>query len=316
MGNYIIETNNLMKKFGKFTAVKNLNLKITRNKIHGFIGPNGAGKTTTIRMLTGAIHPSGGEGKIDKYPIGSRNGRSLIGYAPAESLFYQNMTTIDYLIYMGQLKGLSKKSSIDKAFQLIDYFGLGDSTYRNPYYFSSGMKKKVMVAQALINDPQILILDEPTANLDPTARISIIEILKQLIRERNLSIFISSHILSELESLVDEVTLIRSGEIVLSGSLDEIKYLFNEGQYVIKTTDNEALKRALDMHCNSYVTYAEDSEEGVIIIKVDKENRYRLEGVIPALLAYYELSLLKFVEKEITLDDIYKKTYNTKEIRG
>jgi len=145
----------------------------------------------------------------------------LIGYAPAESLFYQNMTTIEYLVYIGQIKGLSRAKAINRGFDLIDYFDLNESMYRKPIDFSSGMKKKVIVAQALISNPKILILDEPTANLDPTARIQIVNILKKLIEENDLSVFISSHILSELESLVDEVTLIRNGKIVLSDNLNQ-----------------------------------------------------------------------------------------------
>mgnify|MGYP000874270406 CR=1 FL=1 len=315
MSNYIIETNKLTKRFGKFQAVKDLELKITHNKIHGFIGPNGAGKTTTIKMLTGAIHPSWGEGVIDSYPIGSKRGRQAIGYAPAESLFYANMTTIDYLVYMGQIKGLSKRKAVDKAFDLIEYFGLDDSTYRKPINFSSGMKKKVMVAQALINDPKVLILDEPTANLDPTARISILEILKTIIKERDLSIFISSHILSELESLVDEVTLIRSGEIVLSGSLDGLKHIFNKGQYIISSSDNTLLQKLLEKYCSDIINDILIHENDALMIKVDSKNKAILEKSIPLILAYHKISLIKFVEKEISLDDIYKEIY-TKENRG
>ncbi len=313
MNNYIIETNNLTKKFGNFVAVKDLNLKISRNKIHGFIGPNGAGKTTTIKMLTGAIHPSNGIGTIDNFKIGSKKGRSSIGYAPAESLFYQNMTTIDYLVYIGQIKGLSQKEAVEKAFSLIEYFELDDNAYRKPFNFSSGMKKKVIVAQALINDPKVLILDEPTANLDPTARINIIEILKKLISERDLSIFISSHILSELESLVDEVTLVRSGEIVLNGSLHKVKNIFNKGQYQIDTSNNNFLKKYLEKNCNEFITSIEENNKGLIIVNVENENRYKLESVISPILSHFKIRLLKFVEEETSLDEIYKKIYDSKQ---
>ncbi len=310
MSKYIIETKKLTKNFGKFTAVKDLNLKISRNKIHGFIGPNGAGKTTTIKMLTGAIRPSSGIGKIDNYQIGSKKGRSLIGYAPAESLFYENMTTIEYLIYIGQIKGLSKKMAINKAFELIDYFDLEDATYRKPIQFSSGMKKKVTVAQALINEPKILILDEPTANLDPTARIQIIDILKHLINAYDLSIFISSHILSELETLVDEVTLVRNGEIVLYGNLDVVKNKFKKGQYIINTSDNQKFKHYLKEHCHSFINSIEDNNKGYVIVNVENENKYKLESVISPILSHYKIRLLKFDQEEVSLDEIYKNIYD------
>ena len=277
MSEYIIETNNLTKKFGDFVAVNDLSLKITRNKIHGFIGPNGAGKTTTIRMLTGAIHPTSGEGRIDDYPIGSKNGRSYIGYAPADSLFYQNMTMIEYLVYVGQIKGLKKRKAIDKAFELIDYFDLSDSIYRKPVNFSTGMKKKVMVAQALINDPKVLILDEPTANLDPSARMSILNILRKLVEQNDLSIFISSHVLSELEALVDEVTLIRQGQIVLSGRLNDLKHIFNKGQYIIETSNNELFKELLVKYCDDIINNIVDTDNGALMIIIDKENIEKLK---------------------------------------
>ncbi|QVK18635.1 ABC transporter ATP-binding protein [Mycoplasmatota bacterium] len=309
---YIIQTKKLTKKFGNFVAVKDLNLKISKNKIHGFIGPNGAGKTTTIKMLTGAIYPSQGIGLIDKYGIGTKRGRSLIGYAPAESLFYDNMTTIEYLVYIGQIKGLRRRKAINKAYDLIDYFDLNDAINRKPITFSSGMKKKVTVAQALINDPKVLILDEPTANLDPTARIQIIDILRKLISENDLSIFISSHILSELETLVDEVTLIRKGEIVLSGNLNTVKNKFNKGQYTIDTSNNKVFKYYLDKYCHSFINSIEENDKGYVIVNVDNVNKYKLESVVPPILSNYKIRLLKFNQEEISLDEIYKNIYDQK----
>lgn len=313
MSNYIIETNKLTKRFGSFVAVSDLNLKISRNKIHGFIGPNGAGKTTTIRMLTGAIHPTNGNGTIDEYPLGSKKGRSYIGYAPCESLFYHNMTMIEYLVYIGQIKGLSRRQAIDKAYDLISYLELENAINRKPVDFSSGMKKKVMVAQALINDPKVLILDEPTANLDPTARISILSILRNLIKNNDLSIFISSHILSELESLVDEVTLIRSGKIVFTGSLNDLKHIFKKGQYIVSTSNNELFIKLLEKYCSDIITNITDVNEDSLMVVVNSENREKLEKIVPLLLAYHKLRLIKFVEQEVSLDDIYKEIYTTKE---
>lgn len=313
MSQYIIETKELRKQFDDFIAVNNLDIKITKNKIHGFIGPNGAGKTTTIKMLTGAIYPTGGTAKIGNYKIGSKKGRSLIGYAPAESLFYENMTTIEYLVFIGQIKGLSKRKAIDKAYDLIDYFGLSEAVDRKPINFSSGMKKKVTVAQALINDPKILILDEPTANLDPTARIQIIEILRKLVKERNISIFISSHILSELETLVDEVTLIRSGEIVLCGDINEVKNKFNKGLYVVNSSDNELLKSFLIERCDPIISHIDYNDKGHLEIKVEDENKDKLETLIGPIVSHHKLKLHKFIQEEASLDEIYKTIYKEKD---
>jgi len=278
-------------------------------KIHGFIGPNGAGKTTTIKTLIGAIHPTRGSGHIGGYKIGSKNGRALIGYAPAESLFYSDMSTIEYLVYMGKIKGLKQREAETKAFNLIRYFHLEEQTYRKPINFSSGMKKKVIVAQALINDPKVLILDEPTANLDPTARLQIIEILKRLMNERDISIFISSHILSELEVLVNEVTLFNNGKIVLTGSIDEVKQQFAKGIYTISTSDNDLFVEKLMEHCESLLSTVKFDRKGDLKVTLKPGRKEEFELTIGPLVGHYKIRLLKFMQEEASLDEIYKNIY-------
>jgi len=309
MSDYIIETRNLTKKFGRFKAVDDIFLNITKNKIHGFIGPNGAGKTTTIKMLTGAIHPTLGSGHIDGHKIGSQSGRALLGYAPAESLFYSDMSTIEYLVYIGRIKGLKQRDAENRAHHLIQYFGLEEATYRKPIQFSSGMKKKVIVAQALINDPKVLILDEPTANLDPTARLQIIAILQKLMTERDISIFISSHILSELETLVNEVTLFNNGKIVLTNSLVEVKQKFAKGIYTIHTSNNELFVEKLMTYCEVLIKTINIDPKGELKITIQPGRKDQFELVIGQLIGRFKLGLLKFVQEEASLDEIYKNIY-------
>lgn len=304
MSNYIIETNNLTKKFGKFTAVNNLELKVTKGKIHGFVGPNGAGKTTTIKMLIGAIKPSTGNGIVLDKNIGSIDARRLIGYAPEKSHFYPNMTAIEYLVYMGKLSGLSERKAFQKSVELLKLFELVDAMYRKPVDFSSGMKKKVVVAQALLNDPEILILDEPTANLDPTSRLFILDIIKKLVHERNLTVFISSHILTELELLVDEVTLINKGNIVLSGDITTIKDKFKQNRIHIHTDNNDILIDALNQM--SFVERVIKQEENVVVFANDNQ---KLSSFIGPILAHFNLELYKYSDEKITLDNIYKNIF-------
>ncbi|MDF2699024.1 MAG: transporter [Haloplasmataceae bacterium] len=309
MSQYIIETENLTKNFGRFKAVDHINLKISRNKIQGFIGPNGAGKTTTIKMLTGAIHPTQGHGHINGYKMGSKNGKALIGYAPAESLFYSDMTTIEYLVYIGKIKGLKQSDAVNKACELIQYFGLEEATHRKPIHFSSGMKKKIIVSQALINDPKVLILDEPTANLDPTARIQILDILQKLMIERDISIFISSHILSELESLVNEVTLFNKGKIVLSGSLNEVKQKYSKGIYKVRTSDNNLFVDKLMEHCKVLIKKITIDPSGDLLITIIPKGKEKFELIIGPIISHYKISLIKFIQEDVSLDEIYKDIY-------
>jgi ABC-type multidrug transport system ATPase subunit len=219
----IIKTMGLTKRFGDITAVDNLNLEVLESRIHGFVGPNGAGKTTTMKMLVGAIHATKGKGKIYDKPISSLKARKHIGYSPEYCYFYPNLKALDYLIYMARLSGIRYKEALSKARKLMGILDLEKFENKQVSKFSAGMKKKMGLAQAMIHEPDILLLDEPTANLDPTGRMGIVDTLKELVSASKLTVFISSHVLSELELLVDYVTLINKGSIVLQGEINKIK---------------------------------------------------------------------------------------------
>ncbi|ERJ12980.1 ABC transporter ATP-binding protein [Haloplasma contractile] len=304
MSNTIIKTDGLTKQFGKFIAVNNINMKVTQGSIHGFVGPNGAGKTTTIKMLIGAYQKTSGTGSIAGHSMGSIESRQKIGYAPEKSEFYPQMTAIEYLVYNGKLAGLTEENAITKAFELLDLFEMTPFAYKKPIKFSSGMKKKITLAQALINDPEILILDEPTANLDPESRMFIIEILRQFVKEKNLTVLISSHILTELELIVDEVTLINQGQIVLNGKIEEIKNRFNQGVFDISTSDNKKLSKQLDL-----LNWIDRVVRTDNVVKVFTKEPDRLKQQISHILLDLNLMLLMFNEEKITLDNIYKSVF-------
>ena len=178
--NLMIETKELTKAFGKFVAVDGIDLRVGEGSIHGFVGPNGAGKTTTIKMLVGAIRCTKGSGVIRSHPIGSVAARRLIGYSPERPSFYGDMTTLDYLTYMARVSGVEGNGVKKKAAELLDWIELGRFLDTKVGGFSAGMKQRLSLAQALIHEPELLILDEPTANLDPTGRMSILDKLRQL----------------------------------------------------------------------------------------------------------------------------------------
>lgn len=223
------------KKFKKFMAAEDVSFKVGHGVIHGFIGPNGSGKTTTIKAMIGAYIPTKGKILINGHKAGSVAANQLIGYIPERASFPSHLNTIQYLVAMGQLSGLKAKDAKEKAIKILETLGLSSHAKRQPTKFSSGMQKKILLAQSLMTNPKILILDEPAANLDPTARK---ELFDQLIflRDQGKTILISSHILSELERLIDEVSFLYYGEIIFSGKIDE----FNDkaSDIYIKTTDN------------------------------------------------------------------------------
>ncbi len=237
-----IKTINLTKVFGRFkrkiVAVNNLNMEIEKGTVHGFIGPNGAGKTTTIKMLVGAIKPTKGSAYIFNHPAGSIEAKSYIGYSPEHPNFY-SMSAIDFLIYNGEICGMSRGEAKERAEELLEWIGLSEFKNKNARNFSAGMKQKLSLIQSLIHNPEILILDEPTANLDPIGRFEVLEKIRTLAVKEKKTIFISSHILHELEKVVDHVTIINKGNVILQSSIEELRKKFSENHFVIDTKDNE-----------------------------------------------------------------------------
>lgn len=304
----MIETSQLTKRFGKFKAVDGINVKIEEGTVHGFIGPNGAGKTTTIKMLVGAIRCTAGAGSIKGYPLGSVPARQLVGYSPERPSFYSDMAAIDYLVYMARLSGV-KGDVRGKAAELLDWIELGDFVEAKVKGFSAGMKQRLSLAQALIHEPEVLILDEPTANLDPTGRMSILDKLRETSRRRGITIFISSHILSELEQLVDSATLINKGQIVAEDSMTNLKKAYSRNRYLLKTSNNEAVLKTLKRK----VTLADIWFDAEGFAHLATEDDERLKQEVVKAIAETGALLEHFSREEITLETIYRKAIMEKE---
>ncbi|MCK4779424.1 MAG: ABC transporter ATP-binding protein, partial [Candidatus Lokiarchaeota archaeon] len=193
----------------------------TKSGVHGFLGPNGAGKTSTINMLIGAISITDGKARIKGEDAGSIRARRIIGFLPQDPAFYDTMTGEQYLIYIGELSGLRRHDAKYKTLELLENLELLEARDREIGKYSEGMKQRIGIAAALIHEPELLILDEPTSNLDPIGRASIIKDIKEL--SKKISVFVSSHILSEIEQMCENVTMINKGKIVLTDTIKNIK---------------------------------------------------------------------------------------------
>jgi ABC-2 type transport system ATP-binding protein len=244
----MIEAKNLTKHFGNgrgiVKAVDGIDFSVRTGGVHGFLGPNGAGKTTTIKMLVGGLKITRGSAKIMGYKVGSVKANSLIGYVSEHPKFF-DMTLFDYLIYMGRLGHLSKSKAEKEAEELILWLGLEEAADRKVNNYSSGMKQKAALAQALIHEPEILVLDEPTANLDPIGRAGMIRHILELVHDRGLTVFVSSHILGEVEQLADYVTIINMGKIILSDDIKSIKKQLVGNHYILETSKNDLILKKL-----------------------------------------------------------------------
>ncbi|WP_036452773.1 ABC transporter ATP-binding protein [Mycoplasma buteonis] len=227
----ILEIKNLNKvyelKNEAKTGVFELNFVVEKGSFHAFIGENGAGKTTTIKSIVGAYHNYDGEILINGINNRKAESKQFLGYVPENAIFPKDITTYNYLFALGLLNKLSKNEIKAKIENLMQIFGIEDLRNKKPYNFSSGQKKKVLLIQSLMLNPEILILDEPAANLDPTARFNLFKYLKEL-NSNGTTIFISSHVLSEIDKYVDSLTLIHQGQILYNGkkteSLEKIYY--------------------------------------------------------------------------------------------
>lgn len=216
-----LELNGLTKEFGDFTAVNHINLTMT-NGVYGLLGVNGAGKTTLMRMLCTLLKPTSGticcNGK-DIFRMDSEY-RKLLGYLPQDFGFYPEFTVEDYLLYIAALKGIRPVVAKKRVKELIPKVGLSKATHKKMKKLSGGMKRRAGIAQAMLNNPKILILDEQTAGLDPNERIRFRNLISELSEDR--LVLLSTHIVSDIEYIANEIWLMKDGEILHKGSVDEL----------------------------------------------------------------------------------------------
>lgn len=220
----------------RLTAVNNLSFQVNTGEVFGFIGPNGAGKTTTIKMLLGLLFPSAGKAHVLGRPAGDIVAKERISYLPESPYFYEHMTgaeVIDFYCRLFRMDSKTRKSKID---ELLEKVGLAKDAKRTLRQYSKGMLQRIGIAQALINDPDLLFFDEPTSGLDPIAHKDIQDLIRSL-GEQGKTVMLSSHQLSDVENVCDKVAIINRGEMVKFGTLDD---LLHAGRTIIRFTAVEA----------------------------------------------------------------------------
>jgi ABC-2 type transport system ATP-binding protein len=278
MSDLAIKTVNLTKRYSGLwskqavDAVKNLNLEVYRGEIFGFLGPNGAGKTTTIKVLLGIIYPTEGEAYVLGQPAGDPKNHYRISYLPENPYFYDFMTGREILTFYAKLFGIAEPERSKRVNELLDRVGLSRAADQTLRTYSKGMLQRIGLAQCLINDPELLILDEPTAGLDPIAHIDIRDMILDL-RNQGKTLFISSHQLSDVERVCDRVAILNKGVMVQLGRIEELlagghveviadkvpdnavepirqlggKVSLHDGRLVVEQPDNGSVDRVIDI---------------------------------------------------------------------
>lgn len=236
-----LEFKNVTKQYGEVNAVNKVNCVMEKG-IYGLLGVNGAGKTTLMRMLCTIVQPSEGQilwnGK-DIWKLGCEY-REVLGYLPQDFGYYPNYTAMEFLMYVAALKGIPKDMAKKRANELLEVVGLSNVANKKVKTFSGGMKQRVGIAQALLNNPGILILDEPTAGLDPKERVRFRNLLSEYAGDK--IVILSTHIVSDVEAIADEVLLMKKGKFVLQGAVQELTEKANGKVWELTVSPSEARK--------------------------------------------------------------------------
>ncbi len=208
------------KQYKNKIAVDRISIKLQKG-VYGLLGANGAGKTTLMRMICGILKPESGTISFDGMDVSEENYRAILGYLPQDFGYYPEFTGMDFLLYMAALKGIGKAQAKRKSNELLQLVSLQDVAKKKIKTYSGGMKQRLGIAQALLNQPKVLILDEPTAGLDPKERVHFRNLIKDWGKEN--IILLSTHIVSDIEHIADDVLMMKDGQLIFSGCLEETK---------------------------------------------------------------------------------------------
>ena len=314
----MITVKNVTKKYGKFKAVDNISFEINDGEIIGLLGPNGAGKSTTMNILTGFIEPTEGEVIINGYNISKKpkKAKKCIGYMPEGVPLYKDMTVKEFVTYMAELKGVKKeqiKESVDQAIQDTWLQNVRKVLIRN---LSKGYKQRVSMAGALVGNPEIIILDEPTVGLDPKQIIEIRNLIKKL--GKNHTLIISSHILSEISQICERVIIINKGQIVAVDSPEHLEDTVNiENAINIIVEDKENKIEKIKIQGAKKIELIKKNDDNTKEYRIIPEKDYDIRKSIFSDLAKENITIFELKRPEITLEeafmDLIKKNEKEKE---
>src|SRR5229473_2458920 len=220
----LFQLEGVTKTYGPVTALDNLSVTVPAGAI-GLLGPNGSGKTTMIRTLLGLIPVDKGSGEILGMDFRRRqlDIRREVGFAPEDECLFPRVVGIEFVAYAGELVGMTRKDAMQRAHEVLDYVGLGEARYRKVESYSTGMKQRLKLASAIVHDPRLLILDEPTNGMDPAGREDILELARDLAHNKGMSLLFSSHLLPDVEAVCDYVMVLGRGRLIAHGRIQELK---------------------------------------------------------------------------------------------
>ena len=317
----MIQIENVTKKYGNFTAVNNISFKIEEGELVGFLGPNGAGKSTTMNMITGFIEPSSGRILVDGNDISKKpkKAKKQIGYMPEGVPLYNNLTVKEFVTYMAELKGVNSKEVKEKVKTVIEDIGITDVQNKLTRNLSRGYKQRVSMAGALVGNPKVIILDEPTVGLDPKQVTEIRALIKRLGKDH--TVILSSHILSEVSQICDRVIIINKGEIIAIDTPENLERKVKQDNSIYVTVEDlenkmDSVKEKLSNV--KEVKLLEKNEDNTKKYKITAEEGIDLRKNIFEVFAKEGITIFEMKKADVTLEDAFMQliSKSPEEIKG
>jgi ABC-2 type transport system ATP-binding protein len=294
-----IEVKDLSFRYGKIVALDGVTVRLGEGAV-GLLGPNGAGKSTLLRILLGFLVPERGEGKVLGFDIRRDQAmiRRSVGYMPESDCFVAGMDAVTFTSYFGELSGMPRQEAMKRAHEVLFYVGLGEARYRLLDTYSAGMKQRLKLAQALVHDPKLLFLDEPTSNLDPTGRVEILELIRDIATHKSIQVLLSSHILDDIESLCDTVVILNKGRLAAEGRMADLRAIhYSLFELRIKGDDGAFRKDLEVLGCR-----VETMEDGLVKVYTpegsDRMDIFRAAARTGVQVRY-------FVKSRTSLEDLF-----------
>ena len=304
----MIEVSHLTKRYGNHTAISDLTFTIEKGVIYGFLGPNGAGKSTTMNIITGCLGATDGEVLVEGHSISEEpmQAKKLIGYLPEQPPLYMDMTPLEYLRFVGSVKGLSRNDLTAQIDSVMDKAGIRDVRDRLIRNLSKGYKQRVGIAQALLGNPEVIILDEPTVGLDPAQIIEIRDLIRELGKDH--TIILSSHILSEVQAVCDSIMIISGGKLVASDTPDNLTKLFagTTTLHLEAKGDMESVRHVLSgIEHIEEITVSPDEDQTLIKADLKPQEQADIREDVFMAFAEARIPLLEMKTVRASLEDVF-----------
>ncbi len=288
------------KTYGPIVALDNLSVSAPTGAI-GLLGPNGSGKTTMIRSLLGLTRVDRGSGQVLEMDFRRRqlDIRRSVGFVPEDECLFPHVVGVEFVTYAGELVGMSTKDAMQRSHEVLDYVGLGEARYRKVESYSTGMKQRLKLASAIVHDPKLLILDEPTNGMDPRGREDLLELARDLVRNKGMSLLFSSHLLPDVESVCDEVIVLGRGKLLTKGNIQKLKELHNRSFEVrVKAETRSYADRLNALGCRT------DLRDDSLIVEIPDG---RTQQMLWEVAAHDRLQIRTLRPLRSTLEEVFLK---------